>query len=578
MIRNLLNAIWDRWANWHPFFRFLIAAGVVALGGLLFLKPGYRAFKAWRIDKNLHAAEKAVAAVQMDEARDLSLTVLRAGDPRIEAFRILEKSTASLRDPMHGDIARALMSHPEGSDADRLNGFRGMAPDAPLGLLGQAWASLPEKARQEPEFASVFGNRLIAGKRFSEAASVLLAVPEPQRNAGVNQALIRVLLGSGSKDGFDEAQRWIAAKWPAAGQDVSGWLDVFEEIPVVSLRADLLVPVRKALEQPGAADPARQALAIARLDYAADFPGRAGILEKAVARWKDEAPGALAKFLRDLGTHRLLIDTFPVTAVGDHPELLPFLLESMERSGAWDDVKLLLDAHGRLLTKTELLGHRSLMAAKTGDSPTLVQAWNEAMGEAKSGTTPNAYLTLHRIASDGGMDAEAGQAMLEAIRFGRGPLPLYADLKPLLNFLASQGRENELLQICAIYLPFEPGNPVLLTQYAYLACLNGLADAKLILKAIKPLADAFPDALPIQCVLATAYLSDGQPAAAAETLDRLKVDPEKLAPGYRAAFFATQVLNHRMNKDDPKITAFPWRSVLPSERRKFGELIRSVKP
>ena len=578
MIRNVFNTAWDRWANLHPFIRFSALGAVVALGGFLFLKPSYRAFKGWRLEKNLVNAEIAVKEVRMDEARDLSLTVLRAGDPRIEAFRILEKSTASLRDPMHGDIARALMSHPEGSDADRLNGFRGMAPDAPLGLLGQAWSSLPEKFRQDPAFATVFADRLIAGKRLSEAASVLLAVPESARNAGANQSLVRVLLGSGKKDGYDEAQRWIAAKWPSGADGIEGWLGVFEEIPVPSLRIDLLGPVRKALEQPGAADPARNALAIARLDYSANFPGRAGILENTVTRWKDEAPVALAKFLLDLGTHRLLIETFPIARVADHPGLMPYLLEALENSGDWDQVKLLLDEHGGALTKTELLAHRALRAAKTGDSPERVQQWNAAMGEAKSGTTANAYLILYHIAEAAGMEAEAQEAMLDAIRSGRGPLLLYADLKPLLNFLANQGRENELMQICAIYLPFEPGNPVLLTQYAYLACLNGLADPKIILKAIKPMADAFPDALPIQCVLATAYLSDGQFTAAAATLDRLKLDPAKLSPGYRAAFLTTQVLNKRIPKDDPQITNLPWRGMLPSERRKFNEWIKSAKP
>ena len=157
-------------------------------------------------------------------------------------------------------------------------------------------------------------------------------------------------------------------------------------------------------------------------------------------------------------------------------------------------------------------------------------------------------------------------------------MPLYADLKSLLNSLAQQGRENILIEICAIYLSFESGNPVLLTQYAYLACLNNLAEAKTIIKAMEPLAKAFPKELPIQCVLATAYLCNGQYAKAAETLDPLKLDPDKLAPGYRAAFLTTEVLNRRMAKDDPRIAQFPWKSLQSSERMKFSELIRSAEP
>lgn len=578
MIRVFINAVWDRWANWHPFLRFLILVALGALLALVTVKPGYRLFKTWRVGKNLADAKVAVEAVRMDEARDLSLSVLRSGDPSIEAFRILEKSTASLRDPRHGDIARALMSHPGGSDADRLSGFRGMVPEAPLGLLGQAWASLPVSVRQQPEFAVAFADRLIGAGRLGEAASVLLAVPENSRNPAVGQRLVRLLIKSGKRDGFDEAQRRIVAEWPADATGVAGWLDVLEEIPVLGLRPDLLGRVREGLSRPDAEDPARNALMVGRIDYMANFPARAALLERVVSRWRDEAPVKLAKFLEDLGLNQMLLETFPPETLAVHPDLFPHLLAAMELAGQWESVTPLLDAYGRQLSRFELLAHQTLVAARTSDSATRVARWNEAMGDAKSGTTPGVFLTLYEFAKKANLETEAEQAMLEAIRLGRGPLPLYEELKFLLNSLAVQGRENDLLQICAIYLPFEPGNPVLMTQYSYLACLNGLADPETILKAVKPMADAFPQALPIQCVLATAYLSAGKAADAATTLDRLKVEPDHLAPGYRAAFLATQVLNRRMTKDDPKITNFPWKSLLPSERRKFGEMIRTFQP
>lgn len=573
MIRSFVNAVWDRWANLHPFVRFFIASLVAALIGWFALKPSYRVFKGWRLEKNLSDAKKAVDAVRMDEARDLSLTVLQSGDPRIEAFRILETSMGSLRDPRHGDIARALISHPDGSDTDRLNGFRGMASEAPMGLMGQAWATLPANCRALPDFAVIFADRLITGKRFNEAASVLLGVPEAARTAAVDQRLVRVLIGSGKRDGFDEGQRWISSKWPANGEGVAGWLDVLEEIPVLSLSPELLKRASAALAAPGAVDPPRNALALARLEYVANYASRAGVLERTVARWKDEAPATLAKFLQDLGLHRLLVETFPGEQAV-RPELFPFLLASLERMGEWEKVKLLLEANQDKLPKFEWLAHRALAAAKLDDMAASVRDWNEAIGEARSARPSASFLKLSQIALGLGRNAEAGQAMLEAIRVGRGQLPLYEELKFLLNDLAAQGRENELMQICAIYLPFESGNPTLLTQYAYMACLNGLADATLIIKAVKPMAENFPEALPIQCVLATAYLSNSEPAAAIGVLERLKVDPAQLAPPYRAAFYTTQVLNRKMAKDDPKIVDFPWKSLLPSERRRFTEWIR----
>ena len=577
MIRSAIETSFDRWANLVPFVRFMILAllaGVV----LLTLRPVYGIFKSWRLDQNLVSAQKALGAGQMSDARDLSLTVLAEGNPRIEALRILEASTASLQDPRHGEVARSLMDHPQSSDDDRWKGFEGTASVVPLGLLGQVWTTLPERCRQTSRFAIIFADRLIAEPRLTEAASVLLAVPEAVRTPELDQRLIRILIRSGKPEGYEEAQRLIAGKWPAAGAGISDWLDLLEEIPVGALQGAMLAGVGKALDKAPSDESVRAALMLARLAYAGDFSRRASLLEEVISRWKESEPVALAKFLRDLGFHQLLLESFPIKAVEGHPKLFPLVLEAMERADEWKRVLQLLDAYGGQIPKFEELAHRAIVAAKTGDATRQGQHWAAAINDAKSGPMATEFLRLHQIARHAGMQEEAEQAMLEAIRLGRGPLPLYSDLKGLLSSLAAQGRENIILEICAIYLSFEGGEPVLLTQYAYLACLNNLVEAKTILKAIEPLAKRLPNELPIQCVLATVYLCAGQPEKAAEVLDPFKLNPVEMAPGYRAAFLVTQVLNQRLPADDPLITEFPWKALQPSERKKFSELIRSCEP
>ena len=79
-------------------------------------------------------------------------------------------------------------------------------------------------------------------------------------------------------------------------------------------------------------------------------------------------------------------------------------------------------------------------------------------------------------------------------------------------------------------------------------------------------------------MLATAYLCNGDAAAAAAVLDRLTVDVEQLAPGYRATFLATQVLNDRIDQRDPRLTGFPWKALLPCERKRFGEWLKMATP
>lgn len=582
MIRRRLDIVTDRWVNLHPFLRFLLLLALVGGLGWLAGKPGYRVFKGWRVERNMAAARKAVAEVRMDAARDLSLTVLRDGDPRLEAYQILEKSTAALRDPTHGDIARALLNHPQSSDEDRLLGFRGIATEVALGLLGQTWAKLAAECQRDPRFATMFADRLITERHLDEAASVLLAVPEAARNGAVQRGLIRVLISSTKNEAHAEAQRLIAAQMPAATTDTDEWLDLLENIPVPGLQPELLAPLRPALQQATGGELPRKALMLARLDYAANTAEGAAegaakgaaVVEAAIGRWQESEPAALADFLGDLGLYPRLLEIFPPACLKQHPELLQPMLEAMERCGDWDHVEALLDSQAAHMPKYEELAHRALSAAKTADTTARKLAWGAAMADAKSSPLAGAYLTLQRIARDAGMADEAEQALVAAIHLGQGPLPLYADLKPLLNSLARQGHDNTLLEICASYLAFEPGNPVLLTQFAYLACINHVIEPKTVLKAMNALAGGFPKDSTIQCVLATAYLCDGQAAKAAETLAHLDVEPAKLAPGFRAALLATQVLTHSIPRDDPRIDAFPWKSTLPSERKKFRDLIR----
>ncbi len=581
MIRSLTEPLAERWANLPVLARLALLGGVAAGIAWIAVNPGYRAFKAWRVERNLVAAGKAVNEQRMEDARDLSLTVLRAGEPRLEAYRILEKATAALGNPMHGDIARAMMSHPQSSDADRLAGFRSLANEDALGLLGQMWTTLTPACQQDPRFALVFADRLISARCFREAASVLLAVPGAGTDSAVQRRLIRVLIGSGTSQGFTEAQRLIAGQMPAdsaSADAVAAWLDLLEAIPVPSLQEKLLAPLRSVLEQAPAADPARPALMLVRIDYAANFARAAAILDAAINRWRDPAALALADFLADLGLYQRLLDTFPPERLDDHPELFPRLLEAMEHTADWNHVLALLDTHGSRLPKFEELAHRARAIATTATPSLRVKAWDAAMADAKASQSPTAYLTLQRLASEAGMTDEAEQAMVAAIQLRRGPLPLYHDLRPLLASLERQGADNTLLEICTTYLAFEPDNPTLLTQFAHLACLSNLIDSKTIIKVVQSLVDAFPKDFTIRCVLATVLLCDGQADAAADTFEKLNIAPDKLPPGFHAAFLTSQVLAHRIPKDDPRITDFPWKSTRPCERRKFTKFLTDGLP
>lgn len=578
MIGDSLNSLRQRWADLPLFVRLFLLAALVSLG-LFAARPVYQGFKGWRVERNLAAARKAVADDRMVEARDLSQSVLLAGERGIEAYRILAKATASLHDPRHGAIARAVLSHPESSAEDRLEACRSLVPAEAMGVVGQIWATLSAKDQQDPRFAALIADRLIAAGSLSEAGKVLLTVPEAMRPGKVERGLIRILIGYGHRGkGFGELQRCIAESMPADGTDLAGWLEVLEEIPIQNLRREALESVRKVLAQPPPGSEARAALMLARIDYAANGPGGAAIVDAAIGSWRDREPEKVADFLSALGLDARLLEVFPPEAVESYPALFSRILKAIERRGEWQRVTPLLDAFGHRLPKFEELAHRTLALTRQDDRVAASEAWKVAMEEAKSSPLPAPYLTLHRVASEGGLTSEAEQAMVAAIRQMSGPLPLFAALEPLLAALEQQGRDDTLHEICGHYLALEPNNPALLGRFIYLSCVRSSVETSILLEGAQALATAYPGDSAVQCVLATTLLCAGQADAADAAFRKLGVEPDSLVAGYRAAYLTTQVLTHHLSAGDPIVAAFPWQSLLPSERQKFKELIRKVKP
>lgn len=572
--RNTCRHIWE---NTHPFLRFVMLVVAALFAFLFILVPGYRLSKSAIAEKNVSAAGDALKEGEMLAARDLSLSAIHSGESSIQAYRILEESMSALRDPRHGGVARLMILKPDATDEDRLRAFSSMAPEMPMGLLGASWLMLPSKCHFDVRFVAPFADRLISEKLFNKASSVLQAVPEADRSEAIQQRLIRLMIQTGEAEIQNEAQRWLSSRWPEAGEEMAAWLDLLEEIPISRLSPHLLDSVRWKLESPEYEGSFRHRLGLARIRYTADFPNRDKTLAQAVASWKSEAPEAVAKLLVDTRNDRILIGMLTPEVIGAHPALFTVLLGALERSGDLGVIKNLLESKVEILPKFETQARLAVVSAKSGNELARLEYWKAAINDAKFSAATDSLLVLHRIASGAGMTAEADEAMVEAILRGRGPLPFFQQLRGLIESLSRKGLEELILRICTTYLWFEPGDHNLVASYIYLACLNDLAEPQVLLKAVSVLSSAFPKETQIQCVHAMVYLYSNQPSAAAEVLNRLNPDPNALAPNQRAILFTSQVMLRQVSSQDPKIADFPWKSLLPSERKKFGDWIKRAE-
>jgi hypothetical protein len=576
--RDRFDRLHSRWANLHPLMKLVVLAVVLAAAAYPTAKPAYRMFREWRMERNLVAAGEALDAQRMKEARDLSLAVLRAGDPGIEAFRILEKSSGWLGDPRHKEIARALIFHPKGTDEDRLTGFKAVVMDMPLGQILQVWGALPEHLRARPDFAALFAHRLREGKRLREAGELLMAIPPRQRNVAARQELALVLIASGRDEGFMEAQRMVNTGIESDETSAAdGWLEVLEKVPPTHLRTFLIPAVIAKLERLTEVDEVRRSLMARRIAWAdaVTVDAREVIVNVAVKDWRRKGKLPLAVFLTDLGEDDRLLRTFAPDTKDVDVTMMRLMWAATQRMQSWELAKAWLDAHGATLPPHELAACRAILAARTGDSSASQLAWKSAEDAAKQVPTGHALLELHRLAAEAGFTEEASSAMIEAIRTGSGPLPLYEDHRALVQSLTDAGREKVVLEICGIYVALEPWNPMLLTQYAYLACVHNIVEPDRLLPPLEALSKSFPQELPVQSTLATVLMAAGQPEKAAAALDPFKLGEKELPPVFQIVYLTSEVMNGRIAADDERVTSFPWDKLQTADRKKFTELIGS---
>ncbi len=558
-----------------PWFVRVIMAGVVIVAlAAVSLGPGYRWFREWRTDRNFASAKAALEERRTVAARDLTLSVLRAGRQDIEVFRLLEETMRELGDAWHPQIARALVTHPGQTRDDRLVGFRGVAANSPLGLVGQVWNLLEDDDQRQTGFAVAFSDRLMAEERWNEALIVLLGVEENERTPAIWARLARAVIQTGEARNVVEAQRMLATHPPSAAADLASWLDALELIPTPRLRKDVLdrEEVMQTLDGAAGAGDARAAIAAVRIRHpGADSRAREAH-EKAVREWGPSGADAIASWFMADGRHEAFIGfamAHEGPLAGATVRLVHRLLmerEDAEGALAW------IERHAEAIAPHERQALRAVAFAALGSSAR-VEAWSLAMEEASTAAPDNGYLTIYRIVSGAGLEREAEQAMLGAIRLNRGALPLFEELRPLVVSLAESGQELVLLDLLRVYLAMEPSNPVLLTQYAYLATLNGLADPALVLEVLEPMADLLAGELPFQFARAAIHACAGDFAMAASILEPYHADTGHLAPANKAMLLVVRVRVGGLAPDAREIRDFPWRSLQPSERRRFQEMI-----
>lgn len=572
-MKHAIGWLHDRWANLNPWLRLLVILAVLAAVFMAMLRPGYRHFTKMRAKQRVKEAGVAIEAENYDKARDLSLSALSSGEAGVEAYRVLQQAMSGLNDPKLGGVSRALVVHPESSESDRIRGFEELCEGEPMSVIGQAWTFLGEPLQRKEAFALPFAKRLLDDGRLNEAALVMKPFFNQKIGGLMAEQLFRLMLGMSDERSGMNAQKLLAEcvkydqKWSV------NWISRLNEVPIFQLQPDIIAPVyRKLIEDPNEVE---VELLKARYRIVSNFDNRSKSIDDALGELAASYPESALRLIDDLDLVDRLEDLQIVEKLVTKGSSFERLLGLLAHAENWSEMKTLLSEHPNVLSVVRQHLWLACVAAGLGDTGTLATEWSRAMDEARSGQDRNPYLELYQFAKKYNMAKQEDEAIVEAARLGRGRLPLYKTIKPTLVRLASTGQEKTLMELCASYLVVEPNNPVLVTQYAYMACLNDLADLSIVARAIRGLADALPKEVPVLSVLAAVYLCDGKPEKAREIVDALPSDAGRMGLSYQAVILTSRVVNDQLKGDDPTVMDFPWGDLLPSERRKFMGLIQS---
>ncbi len=502
---------------------------MLLIGLAITLKPAYRKYRGYQVNRNLEAAKTAALQTNWATARDKARSVLMVRPNDFEAFRVWNQACAKLGEPWAFMDAARFFKDPRATHDDRLGALRLMALQAPQAMTLRAFALLPEALRNEADFCATITPLLIRHGDGSSAEKRLRAALRPDTGPAVRLELLRTLCQRPNVWRIAEARRifadLIAAK---ADEQALAALLLLGEIPralapglaLPDLPAWLAgQPKATAIHHLTAMTPALEAR-----PQAADT-----LYQSAIDRFLASDPGVLGNWLilhgKGILAANILTDLALTRADAYIARLHALLLMADKTDELVDALAHPPDAVD--LVEVEIV--KAIHATKTGNPISANSAWTRVLNEAASNTKRNRFIEIAPVAQIYGASNAVLDAWVGAYRLGWGELPLYRDILPVLKGLAAKGRSEDLLTIYETLCYYEPANPDLLNNLTYLALLHGVMTPAKVIKFQLKLLEQAPKRLEFNSTLMLAEMLDDRPNDALARLPQLHeckgVDP-----------------------------------------------------
>lgn len=520
----------EAWANLPLGVRVVLIILALCLVALLCARPLRSGLRALALERNSRLAESALVAGDALEARSRSLAAIQSAPERVEIVRTVLRSMNILGDPKRIQVSTILMRHPSASSADRQLAMEVLASHAPMVMAGAAWSSLSKEEKAIPGMIDPFARRLIAEGKPEQATLLLKGVDSSQLPDLLYQLFIDLLQDQGSPEAWFESQRLLLQRAKAASDAneampdwcMAGW----ERVPQKHLDSSALAVF------PGNGPPRIRMLRL-RLEQG-DRPLK--LQDPRIAAWLREIELCdrlgFASLLANCGQESTALELLEKGSALTLREY-EWVRQIRISSRAWRPwLDFLKSPAVAEIRRVWVNADQALAHFQLNEMDAFRNAWREAIQLASVSTqVPRLTDLSHRVRP--WMPAQAAEAMLTATSKPGQALPLFNDLQWLAGLLEQARNDKALLDLSRAYLGIEPGNPVAITRYAYLALLAGELSPAAAIQLVSPVVRDQPRSPHPRVVAVIATLLQGDRSAASDWIARDQIRWESTPQFYQ---------------------------------------------
>jgi len=537
-------------------------ASLVALAAFT-AKPAYRLLREWRVDRMIQQSDEALQRGNLVESRRLALAALNIRKNDYQTLKLLSRSMTALNDSRTGSLTMALMSHPDTTEEDRLLSFKTACEELPLGWVLTLRANLGKEKADSPEYLVLFVERVIDQGNLRLAQELLMSRSDSYLDNALRIQTARLMIQKGTHESLDAAQLTIS---DLIFNDAPERLEAFRllaDIAPENFRSGLFPELSLWIENLAEATTSDKLLA--RIQQIQRRPGaRDQIIAEAIASYTQDDLAAVTSWLLSLGEAEKALELIPEEDSSSDFDLFRQRAKALAALGRWREATEWLSTPPAQFPKLEL---HCLRVLSSNNPSRRTREWTLALEEASLEENRNAFLDLYEWMREAGELNYTREAMVEAVKLGRGRLPDWAILRVLVPWLRTKSDPESQFRFFTSMAEIEPGNLVVSLEYADIACLLGKTEPWVRKKLIE-MGQLEPDLQSSDRyleVLATTYLLNDQPQEALATLDRIQGS----GPAYGRIEAIRRISNLQL-LDDPS-TAPPitldWDRLLNSEKQ-----------